>query len=144
MFNQGGRTERIDGTLLSNAAPVAGDMDRCAPPGGWGRPDMMLGMRWNVQYSKPGASGCSGDFDLQGQTVSDEVEPTPLGDLKLQRIDYKGTGVRSQFSLQLEARVWFSPVLGRVVRFESELAARVGRVEAPSREKVELVAIRRD
>lgn len=75
--------------------------------------------------------------------VSDEVEPTPFGDLTLQRIDYKGAGVRSQFQLFLEARVWYSPVLGRVMPFESELAARMGRNEAPSRKKVELVAIRR-
>lgn len=144
MFNQGGRIERIDGTVLENPVPVAGDMDRCAPPGGWGRPDMMLGMRWNVQFNKPGSLGCSGDFDLQGQMVSDDIESTPFGNLKLQRIDYKGTGVRSQATLLLEARVWYSPVLGRVVRFESEFATRTGRSEAPSREKVELVEIRRD
>lgn len=143
IFNQGGRVERIDGSVVSNRTPLAGDLDSCAPPGGWGRPDMMLGMRWNVQYSARSAS-CAGDFDLQGQMVSDEVEPTPFGDLKVQRIDYKGTGLRAQFQLILEARVWYSPVLGRVVRFESEFAVRTGRTEPPGREKAELVAIRRD
>lgn len=44
LFNYGGRIERIDGTVLDNAVPLAGDTDRCSPPGGWGRPDMMLGM----------------------------------------------------------------------------------------------------
>ncbi len=144
VFNQGGRIERLDGTVVSNATPLAGDMDSCAPPGGWGRPDMMLGMRWRVQYKKPDPQACSGDFDLQGQMVSDEVEPTPFGDLKVQRIDYKGTGLRAQAVLWLDARVWYSPVLGRVVRFESEFAVRTGRNEPPGREKVELVAIRRD
>lgn len=144
IFNQGGRIERLDGTVVSNTTPLAGDMDGCAPPGGWGRPDMMLGMRWSVQYKKAGAHTCSGDFDLQGQMVSDEVEPTPLGDLKVQRIDYKGTGLRAQAILLLDARVWYSPVLGRVVRFESEFAVRTGRNEPAGREKVELVAIRRD
>lgn len=143
IFNQGGRVERIDGSVVSNRTPLAGDLDSCAPPGGWGRPDMLLGMRWNVQYRVPGGS-CSGDFELQGQMVSDEVEPTPFGDLKVQRIDYRGTGLRAQFQLMLEARVWYSPVLGRVVRFESEFAVRTGRTEPPGREKAELVAIRRD
>lgn len=143
IFNQGGRVERLDGTVVSNRTPLAGDLDGCAPPGGWGRPDMLLGMRWNLQYKVPSGS-CSGDFDLQGQMVSDEVEPTPFGDLKVQRIDYRGAGLRGQFQLILEARVWYSSVLGRVVRFESEFAVRTGRSEPPGREKVELVAIRRD
>jgi hypothetical protein len=147
LFNQGTRVEGLDGTVAAISVPLAGDMDNCSPPGGWGPLDMQLGMRWNVQFAKQGALGCAGDFDLQAQMVSDEPAPTPFGMLRLQRIDYKGTGIRSRMSaatLYLDARVWYSPALKRVVRFESELQARAGTNTPASREKVELVVIRRD
>lgn len=144
VFNQGGRIEGLDGTVLSVASPLAGDMDACAPPGGWGRPDMLLGMRWNVQYEKRGVLHCSGSFDLQAQMVSEDLTATPFGDLKLQRIDYKGLALQTQATMAVDARVWYSPLLGRVVRFESELVPRTGRQQAALREKVELVEIRRD
>jgi hypothetical protein len=102
---------------------------------------MLLGMRWSVQYHKRGVVGCAGSFDMEGQMVSDEPAVTAVGDLQLQRIDYKGGALRGTVMIPIVARVWYSPALKRVVRFESE---RTGRVDAISRERAELIAIRRD
>lgn len=145
-FNRGGRLEHLNGTVLSVTTPVAGDMDACTPPGGWGPPaDMSLGMRWNLRFRKPGGDAeCGGDFDLDAQMVSDEVMATPLGNLKVQRIDYKGGGLRQTFAITFEAKAWYAPAIGRLVRFESEMSVRTGRSAAPNREKVELVEIRRE
>lgn len=145
VFNQGGRVESAKGTVESIATPVAGEMDACSPPGGWGPPaEMTLGMRWSLRFRKPGGEEtCGGDYDLEAQMVSDEVMPTALGDYKVQRIDYKGSGARQGFQIIFEAKAWYSPVLGRVVKFESERLTRTGRSTAPTREKAELVEIRR-
>ena len=145
-FNRGGRVEHVNGRVLSIRTPVAGDMDACMPPGGWGPPaDMTIGMRWNLRFRKPGGEAeCGGEFDLDAQMVADEVMATPLGNLKVQRIDYKGGGLRQTFAITLEAKAWYAPALGRVVRFESEMSTRTGRTAAPNREKAELAEIRRD
>lgn len=146
IFAQGGRVETTRGTVESIAMPVAGDMDACSPPGGWGPPaEMTLGMRWNLQFRKQADMPlCGGDIELQAQMVSDEVTPTELGDLKVQRIDYQGTGSRQGFMFRLQAKAWYAPELGRVVRFESERAAGSARSSPPVREKAELIEIRRE
>jgi hypothetical protein len=145
IFNHGGRIESVKGTVESIATPAAGEMDACSPPGGWGPPaEMTLGMRWSLRFRKPGGEDtCGGDYDLEAQMVSDEVMPTALGDYKVQRIDYKGSGTRQGIPITLEAKAWYSPVPGRVVKFESERLMRTGRSASPTREKAELVEIRR-
>jgi Protein of unknown function (DUF2846) len=145
-FAQGGRVETTRGRVESIATPVAGEMDACSPPGGWGPPpETTLGMSWNLRYRKPAEiRDCGGEIELQAQMVSDEAMPTAIGEYKVQRIDYKGTGSRQGFSYAFTARAWYSPVLGRLVKFESERGAGSARSSSPTREKAELVEIRGD
>jgi hypothetical protein len=145
-FNQGGRIEGKDGSVVSVNVPLAGDMDRCSPPGGWARAAMSPGMGWSVDYERPPGSGCAGNMRLEARVVSEDPIPTPLGERDAQRIDFRGSLQRTErytLFFRLEARAWYVPALGRVVRFESELVPQVG-AGGPSRELVELVAVHRD
>lgn len=145
-FNQGGRIEGKDGSVISVEVPLAGDMDRCSPPGGWARAGMTPGTGWSVDYERTTASSCAGNVRLQARVVGEDLVPTPMGELNAQRIDFKGTLQRSErytLFFRFEARAWYVPELARVVRFESELVPQVS-ASGPSRELVELIEIRRD
>lgn len=144
-FNQGGRVEAPDGSLISLQTPAVGDMDACAPPGGWVKPGQGLGAAWSGQYSKAEGSPCGGDFSFRSRVVSEDVTATALGPLLLQRVDTSArvqrTGRYTTFH-EVRARAWWSPELRRIVRFESEVVPfSVG--VTPSKESVELLAIRR-
>lgn len=143
-FNQGGRIEGKDGSVVAISAPLAGSMDACVPPGGWTRPEMTLGTAWSADFLRPPGGSCPGGFSLRSRVVSEEPMPTPLGELLVQRIDVEGNVQRMErytMLIRLNARAWYSPQLARIVRFESELAPNYG---APERELVELIDIRRD
>ena len=149
VFNQGGRVERRDGSVVSMSTPLGGDMDRFAPPGGWGRPNLKFGMTWNNQYSLPVGTGYGGDYDLEARVLSESTSVTPLGEMKLVQIQYQGTARRTDVAalavtFRYDLQVWYSPELARVVRFESNISPRAsGGFLAPSRESAELVALQR-
>lgn len=147
VFAPGGRIETARGTVEAVGTPLAGEMDACSPPGGWGPPPATTpGMRWTLRFDKDaGMALCGGQIELQAQLVSEEVMPTAFGAQRIQRIDYTGTGSRQGFVFALDAKVWYAPGLGRLLRFESERAAAAGTRNAPAtRERAELVEIRRD
>lgn len=144
-FNQGGRVEAPDGSLISLQTPAVGDMDACAPPTGWVKPGQSLGAAWSGRYAKPEGSPCGGDFSFESRVVSEDLTATALGPLQLQRVDttarVQRTGRYTTFH-EIRARIWWSPGLRRIVRFESEVVPfSVG--ITPSKESVELLAIRR-
>jgi hypothetical protein len=142
-FNQGGRVEGRNGTVVSVNSPLAGAMDRCNPPGGWTRPEMTLGMAWSADFVRPPGGGCAGGFRLKSRVVSEEPMPTPLGELTVQRVDIEGDIQRTErytYQTRVNARAWYSPALARVVRFESEFRGPA----APDRELIELIEVRRD
>jgi hypothetical protein len=142
-FNQGGRVEGRNGTVVSVQTPLAGAMDRCNPPGGWTRPEMTLGMSWSSDFVLPPGSACAGGFRLQSRVVSEEPMSTPLGELNVQRVDVEGDIQRTErytYQIRLKARAWYAPALGRVIRFESEQISHA----PPERELIELIEVRRD
>jgi len=145
-FNQGGRVEAKDGSLLSKHTPLAGEMDACSPPSGWVKPGQTLGAAWSTTYQKSAAGACWGDFTLQARVVSEDPTPTPFGELTLQRVDssvrVQRTGRYVTFH-RMDSRAWWSPALRRIVRFESEVVPLSVGVTA-SRELVELIEVRRD
>lgn len=145
-FNQGGRIEAKDGSLISLQTPLAGEMDACSPPTGWVKPGQSLGAAWSGTYRKSEASSCSGDFAFDSRVVSEDLTPTPFGNLTLQRVDsqvrVQRTG-RYTLIFRLASRAWWSPDLRRIVRFESEVVPlSIGMTR--SQELVELVEMRRD
>ena len=145
-FNQGGRVEARDGSLLSLQTPLAGEMDACSPPTGWVRPGLAPGAAWSSTYRKSEASSCAGDFDLESRVVSEDLTPTPFGNLTLQRVDSRVRVQRTgRYTLfyRFDSRAWWSPELRRVVRFESEVVPLSVGVTR-SQELVELIEIRRD
>ncbi len=144
-FNQGGRIERPDGSVISMAAPVAGEMDNCVPPGGWIRPDMALGQAWSIDSTRPSGSPCAGTLSLRAKVAHEEQMNTPLGTLTVQRVEFQGslTSPSRLGRYSIEARAWYAPALGRTVRFEID-AMPSGSGLTRWREMAELTAIRRD
>jgi hypothetical protein len=143
-FNQGGRVESRDGSVLSANTPLAGAMELCLPPGGWTRPNMTSGMSWSADFQRPPGASCAGGFRLRSRVVSEERMPTALGELAVQRVDIEGDIQRTErytYQTSLKARAFYAPQLARVVRFESELRAAHG---PPELELVELIEVRRD
>lgn len=144
-FNQGGRIERSDGSVVSVAAPVAGEMDNCVPPGGWIRPDMAIGQAWSIDSTRPSGSPCAGTLSLRAKVTHEEQMNTPLGNLVVQRVDFQGwlTSPSRMGRYSIEAHAWYAHALGRTVRFEID-AMPSGSGMTRWREMAELTAIRRD
>lgn len=146
-FNQGGRIEGTDGSIVSITSPIGGEMDRCVPPGGWARPDLTLGMRWSIEATRPISRSCAGTMSLQATVVSDEVVATALGEQPAIRIDYEGTLASMARTvvthLRIKIRAWYASALGRLVRFEYESTSTTSGVP-PYRERSELTEIRRN
>jgi serine protease Do len=145
-FNQGGRIERQDGSLVSMTAPVAGEMDNCMPPGGWSRPGMTLGQGWSIEATRP-TDPCAGTLSMRAYVATEEQMNTPLGTLMVQRVDFKGSLASTSRAVvihySVQARAWYAPALGRTVRFEIDAVPNYAGLTR-WREMAELTAIRRD
>ncbi len=146
-FNQGGRIERPDGSLVSASAPVAGEMDNCAPPGGWMRPGMAVGQAWSIESTRPASAPCSGTLSLRATVAAQEQMSTPLGNLGVQRVEFQGSLVSTARNVithhTVQARAWYAPTLGRTVRFEFDAMPNSSGLPR-WHELAELTAIRRD
>ena len=149
VFNRGGRVEQRDGTVVSLNTPLAGEMDNCMPPGGWARRELGLGASWAIDAVRPAGAPCAGSMSLKARVVAEETMPTPLGELKVLRIEYQGT-LQSQSAARqgigmyaVKARAWWAPALARTIRFEFESRAS-GSTFPPTRELAELTAIQRE
>jgi hypothetical protein len=148
VFNQGSRVESKDGKVLSMSTPIGGDMDAYAPPGGWGASNLGFGSSWSKQYNVQAGAGYGGEYDIQARVMQETTSKTPLGEIKLVEIQYEGSARRTDTTspvvLRFDAKVWYSPEWGRVVRFESDMTPRTaGFYSMRSRESAELVALQR-
>lgn len=143
VFNGGGRVEKSDGRVVSITAPAGGFYDASTPPGGWVRRDVRPGMRWHADYVSSQGGKWRHDLDF---TVIGERSKTMDGvELRLLQISFEGWIYPQLGTFSVRAGVPFSgellysPVLGRVVRFESRTRTGV----TPSRETFELIRVLR-
>lgn len=143
VFNGGGRVEKSDGRVVSIAAPAGGFYDASTPPGGWVRKDVRPGMRWHADYVPSQGGKWRHDLDF---TVVGERSKTMEGvELRVLQISFDGW-IYPQFGtfsvragVPFSGELLYSPVLGRVVRFEARTRTGV----TPSRETFELIRVLR-
>lgn len=151
VFNDGARVEGLDGRLVDLGSALVGDMDVMAPPGGWVEQDAASRLRWSASFERRDASTRT-SYDLQGRFEGDVTLDTPAGSFPAMVIAYDGWARRnviatpSPIPLQVKVRVWYSPALKRVIRFESDVRPSGNGIYATlaSRERAELVRVRRE
>jgi len=138
-FNNGGWIEKVDGEVLSVGTSVAGEFDTSMPPGGWVRPNPILGMAWSLNYKLPSQA------QMSLSATASETETLVVGQRKLEtiRVDYRGSLTRGPaVSGFYHAEAWYSPELGRVVRFGARSRGGSGSAAYVIREEIELTDIR--
>ncbi|ANA34100.1 hypothetical protein R82526_01111 [Ralstonia mannitolilytica] len=120
-FNQGARVEFLDGRLDRINTSIGGEFDVATPPGGWVPPNVKVGNRWKVAYSR---SKRGTDISLEGIAEQEETIRVAAGTYRAIRIAYRGYLQRGGYmngmgssSVPYKATLWYAPELGRVVRF---------------------------
>ncbi len=148
-FNNGGWVEKPGGEVTSVTSAVAGEFDTAMPPGGWDRQDLKEEAAWTSRYSSK-LGGIQINMDLRATVMEDAVLPVDGREIKVMRIEYRGFTQRfanagsvggNQYG-PYRANVWFSPELGRVVRFEVQTRGGAGGAAFQVSETLELVSIR--
>lgn len=126
-FNSGGWVEKPGGEVVSVTSSVAGEFDIAMPPGGWARPNLREQGAWRARYTST-LSATRINMDLSAAVMEDSTLRVGSQDIKVVRIEYRGFTERfpnagavagNQYG-PYRADVWFSPELGRVIRFEAK------------------------
>lgn len=147
VFNGGDWVEGSQGQVLSMRAPSAGDLDSLEPPTGWIPADLAVGRRWTLRYEARDGSPTS-RFELDAQAMVQMKVTTKAGTFDAIQIVYKGYAQRNGGALFVphatEIKLWYDPGQKRVVLFESEIRpGQNASAVRPSRERIELVRVRR-
>ncbi|MBL8329840.1 MAG: hypothetical protein JNJ71_13405 [Rubrivivax sp.] len=144
VFDGGERVEPAGGGEVSIRNALLGDMDALQPPGGWFRIGASLGNVWDVRYEARDGSPRS-RMELTARVLRAESLSIQGEVLDALLVEYKGTAHRSGGTAFLPhpttIRVWYSPRLKRVVRFQSTILGAGGSQPSnPSQEWTELIA----
>ncbi|WP_341890320.1 serine protease [Variovorax sp. YR752] len=149
-FNNGGYVEKPGGEVVSVTTAVAGEFDGVMPPGGWARPSLEPDAAWASEYDAT-MGGTRIKMDLRASVVDDAATlPFDGRELKVVKINYRGYTQRyanagavggNQYGTY-RASVWFSPELGRVVRFEVQTRGGASGGAFQVSEVLELVSLR--
>ncbi|QOF78040.1 S1 family peptidase [Variovorax sp. 38R] len=149
-FNNGGYVEKPGGEVVSVTTAVAGEFDAVMPPGGWARPSLEPDAAWATEYDTT-MGGTRIKMDLRASVVDDAATlPFDGRELKVVKINYRGYTQRfanagawsgNQFGTY-RASVWFSPEVGRVVRFEVQTRGGASGGAFQVSEVLELVSLR--
>lgn len=148
VFNQGSRIEKAGGGVISMSGPIGGEFDLAMPPGGWVPSEPKAGATWSAKYSS-GASGQVVDMDVQAQAFGESKMRVKDRDLRVIQVEFTGytvrnNGLASNPPGHYKATAWYSPELGRVVRFEAATRGGLGGGAFYIDEELELVDIRDD
>ncbi|SFM98741.1 hypothetical protein [Variovorax sp. OV329] len=138
-FNNGGWVEKTSGEVVSVGQSIAGEFDASMPPGGWVSSTPPLGMSWSISYGVPP----QGRMKLTA--TASETETLVIAGRKLEtiRVDYRGGLARAPAVTGFyHAEAWYSPELGRVVRFGARSRGGSGSASYVIREEIELTDIR--
>lgn len=150
-FNNGGYVEKPGGEVVSVTTAVAGEFDGAMPPGGWARPSLQPDAPWASEYDAT-MGGTRIKMDLRATVVDDDGDTLPVNgrDVKVVKINYRGYTQRyanagavggNQYGTY-RASVWFSPELGRVVRFDVQTRGGASGGAFQVSEVLDLVSIR--
>jgi hypothetical protein len=148
-FNNGGWIEKPGGEVVSVTTAIAGEFDAAMPPGGWGKANLKEEAAWRTRYGST-FGGSRINMDLNATVMEDTTLNVGGKEIKAVRIEYRGFTQRfanagavvgNQYGAY-KADVWFSPELGRVVRFEAQTRGGTSGGAFQVRETLELVSIR--
>ncbi|MDT4863119.1 hypothetical protein FQZ97_978120 [compost metagenome] len=147
-FNAGSRIEKTNGQVVSIMSPAGGLFDTASPPGGWAlrKDDIQPGMRWQLDYVT--TTGDRLRHELTASVGGEQTMRVDGVELNVMRIGYEGWIFASSTtslplsgaSTRFRGAAWYSPELGRVVRFEGEYQRGVS---SGANESLELVRIQR-
>jgi serine protease Do len=148
-FNSGGWVEKPGGEVVSVTSPIAGEFDTAMPPGGWAKEKLKEEAAWRTRYDST-LGGTRINMDLSATVMEDTTLTVGGQEFKVVRIEYRGYTQRfanagavggNQYG-RYRAEVWFSPELGRVVRFEAKTRGGAGGGAFQVNEALELVSLR--
>ncbi|WPH13543.1 S1 family peptidase [Variovorax paradoxus] len=148
-FNSGGWIEKPGGEVISVTSAVAGEFDTAMPPGGWAKENLKEEAAWKKSYSST-LGGIRINMDLSATVMEDTVLTVGGQEFKVVRIEYRGFTQRfanagavsgNQYG-PYRAEVWFSPELGRVIRFEAKTRGGASSGAFQVNEALELVSLR--
>lgn len=127
VFNQGARIEYRDGRVDRKAPAIAGDYESMTPPSGWVPPNVKLGMRWKVVTESGGADRPD---TLKARARAMATVTTPAGTFDTILIQYTGYARTlgaggTVVEVPYLASLWYSPELGRAVRFDGAFRSSV-------------------
>ncbi len=123
VFNQGTRVERKGGGLVSFTQALGGDFDQAAPPEGWISKPPEPGQTWTLDYERRVDAR---NILMKLTAVASEDAPVTIGTRKLPtvRVQFRGYTHRGNSGFYNAApylaTAWYSPDLGRIVRFEAK------------------------
>lgn len=139
-FNGGSRVEKLNGQVVSIRSPTGGYFDASSPPGGWGRPDLKPGMRWQADYIA--STGDKWRHELQATVTGTNTRRVEGVELRLTRIDWEGwiyAALAPQpVGTRFKATVLYADALKRVISFEAEHRPAFG---SSRRESLELARV---
>lgn len=124
-FNNGGWVEKPGGEVVGVTTAIAGEFDAVMPPGGWAGEILKQKTVWSTRYSSV-LGGMRVNMDLNAVAADNTTLAVAGRNLNVVRIEYRGYTQRfanagavvgNQYG-HYRADAWFSPELGRVVRFE--------------------------
>ncbi|MCV0441150.1 MAG: S1C family serine protease [Hydrogenophaga sp.] len=121
IFNQGTRIERKGGGLVSITQTLGGEFDQASPPDGWISKAPEPGQRWTLKYDRRVDAR---SIMMSLTAVASEDAPITIGQRTFPtiRVQFRGHTHRGNSGFYNSgpylANVWYSPDLGRIVRFE--------------------------
>ena len=148
-FNSGGWVEKPGGEVISVNSAIAGEFDGAMPPNGWAKENLKQQAAWRTSYDST-MGGTRIHMDLSATVMEDTVLTVGGQEIKAVRIEYRGFTQRAanagassgtQYG-PYRAEVWFSPELGRVIRFEVKTRGGGGSGAFQVSEVLELVSLR--
>jgi hypothetical protein len=137
-----------NGAAASLAAALGGEFAAAMPPGGWIRGEPKLGAEWTARYRSK-ANGMVVGMDLKARTFGESTLRLNARNLRIVGVQFsgyteRGAGVTNNPPGAYSARLWYSPELGRVVRFEARSRGGLGMTSFVIDEQLELVDVRAD
>jgi serine protease Do len=148
-FNNGGWVEKPGGEVVGLTTAIAGEFDAAMPPGGWAGEILKRKTVWSTRYSSV-LGGMRINMDLNAVAAENTTIAVAGRNLNVVRIEYRGFNQRFANSGAVggnqygpyRADVWFSPELGRVVRFDVQTRGGASGGAFQVSEALELVDIR--
>ncbi|TFZ06143.1 serine protease [Ramlibacter henchirensis] len=146
VINGGTRVEDVEGRVVTLTAAIAGEFEEAMPPGGWVLGGKAPDQNWSGTYMAVG-DGRPFGMELRSAWQGEEMVQVAGRALRAMKVQFKGFttrggGARTNPPGSYSAVAWYSPELGRVVRFEARTRGGLGHTAFVVDEVLELTGVR--